>query len=115
MAGMIAANVLRGDAVVASWEDYVADTVTLVDVRSPEEFAAGHVTGAVNMDVNTLRSRLGDIPQDKPVWVYCQVGQRGYYAQRLLVQHGVPAVNVLGGIKSYWNIYGHEQEPPTVN
>jgi NADPH-dependent 2,4-dienoyl-CoA reductase/sulfur reductase-like enzyme/rhodanese-related sulfurtransferase len=106
MAGMIAANVLRGDATVAVWEDYQASQVYLVDVRSAEEYAAGHVPGAVNIDVNALRSRLDDIPRDKPIWVYCEVGQRGYYAQRLLVQRGVTAANVLGGMKTYRSMHG---------
>jgi rhodanese-related sulfurtransferase len=103
MAGMIAANVMRGDAQVASWEEYDPEAVYLVDVRSRQEYEEGHVEGARNIDVNSLRQRSDEIPRDKPVWVYCEVGQRGYYAQRLLVQRGLQAVNVLGGMKSYRN------------
>ncbi len=74
--------------------------------------AVGEAGVERRIDVNALRQRSDTIPRDKPVWVYCEVGQRGYYAQRLLVQRGLQAVNVLGGMKSYrgsWDQPSHSK------
>jgi NADPH-dependent 2,4-dienoyl-CoA reductase/sulfur reductase-like enzyme/rhodanese-related sulfurtransferase len=101
MAGMIAANALRGDAQFSHWESLEPGESTLLDVRSKEEFDEGHVPGAKNIDVNELRNRLGEIPKDRPVTAYCEVGQRAYYAQRLLSQNGFQASNLSGGIQTY--------------
>ena len=60
----------------------------LVDVRTPQEFAPGHIPGAVNIPVDDLRSRLAELPRDREIAVYCQVGQRGYLATRILLQAG---------------------------
>jgi rhodanese-related sulfurtransferase len=73
----------------------------VVDVRTPQEFGAGHLPEAVNIPVDDLRSRLGELPHDREIAVYCQVGQRGYLATRILRQAGFPAVNVGGGYKTY--------------
>ncbi len=92
LAGMISANILDGLSPVApdlrGW---------LLDVREADEFAAGHVDGATNIPLGSLRSRLNEIPRDKPVNVYCQSGKRAYDAQRILVQHGIDARQVSGG------------------
>jgi rhodanese-related sulfurtransferase len=60
----------------------------LVDVRTPQEFTAGHLPQAVNIPVDELRSRLAELPPDGEIAVYCQVGQRGYLATRILRQAG---------------------------
>lgn len=73
----------------------------LVDVRTPDEFAGGHFPGAVNIPVDDLRGRISEIPIDRQIAVYCQVGQRGYLATRILRQRGFNAVNVGGGYKTY--------------
>ncbi len=67
----------------------------------PKEFAAGHIPGAVNVPVDELRCRLGELPDDRQIAVYCQVGQRAYVATRILRQHGFSAVNLGGGYKTY--------------
>ncbi|MFH1566853.1 MAG: FAD-dependent oxidoreductase [Gemmatimonadota bacterium] len=101
LAGMIAANALRGDAPVVHWEDLPGSGATLLDVRDPDEFAEGHVPGAASIPLNELRDRLGEVPPGRPVWVYCQVGQRAYYATRLLRLSGYDAHNLTGGYKTY--------------
>jgi len=73
----------------------------LVDVRTAEEYAAGHIPGSVHIPVDELRDRLGELPRDKEIWVYCQVGQRGYYASRILAQKGFRVKNLSGGYRSY--------------
>ncbi|QKD82711.1 FAD-dependent oxidoreductase [Thermoleptolyngbya sichuanensis A183] len=101
MAGMIAANALRGDAPIVYWEDLDLAQVNLVDVREESEFERGHVAGAINVPLSQLRQRMGDLPGDRPLWIYCQVGQRGYFATRTLRQSGFDAYNLTGGFKTY--------------
>jgi NADPH-dependent 2,4-dienoyl-CoA reductase/sulfur reductase-like enzyme/rhodanese-related sulfurtransferase len=70
---------------------------TLVDVRTPEEFARGSLPGAVNIPVDQLRGRLAELDRSRPVVTFCQVGQRGYVGQRILLQHGFADVKNLKG------------------
>lgn len=70
----------------------------LVDVRTPDEFRGGHLTGAVNIALQELNQRLNKIPKDKPVVVYCQSGSRSAHAARTLLQAGYIEVYDLGGI-----------------
>lgn len=103
-AGMIAANVLRGDMPVVHWvTGELPDPATsfLLDVRDPDEFAAGSVPGAVNIPLPQLRDRLAELPRDREILTFCQVGQRGYYACRILVGHGFRARNFSGGFLTY--------------
>ncbi len=104
MAGFVAAGLLRGDhpqADVAAVIPSANGRALLVDVRTPQEYAGGHIPGAVNIPVDDLRSRLGELPHDRELAVYCQVGQRGYLATRILAQAGFKAVNLGGGYKTY--------------
>ena len=73
----------------------------LLDVRRPQEYASGHIPGAVNLPLDDLRSRLDELPHDREIAVYCQVGQRGYLATRILRQARYSAANVGGGYKTY--------------
>jgi len=105
MAGFVAANLLRGDHPQADVAAVVAAPAEqrpfLLDVRTPSEFSAGNMPGAVNIPVDELRSRLGELPRDREIAIYCQVGQRGYLATRILCQAGFAAVNLGGGYKTY--------------
>jgi rhodanese-related sulfurtransferase len=101
MAGMIASNVLRGDAPLAEWESLSSTDALLIDVRQPEEFAAGHIEGAINLPLPQLRSRLEELPRDREILLNCGVGQRSYYALRVLLQHGFKAKNLSGGFTTY--------------
>jgi len=101
IAGMIAANVLRGDAPVAHWADVESTQAYVLDVREHQEFAIGHVEGANNIPLHSLRGRMNELPRDRQMLVYCAVGQRSYYASRALRLNGFPARNVSGGMKIY--------------
>lgn len=101
IAGMIASNVLSGDLPLASWEEIGKTEALLLDVRDPEEFAGGAIPGAVNIPLAEIRARVEEIPRDREVWIYCGVGQRAYYATRLLLQRGVRARNLPGGYETY--------------
>jgi NADPH-dependent 2,4-dienoyl-CoA reductase/sulfur reductase-like enzyme/rhodanese-related sulfurtransferase len=101
MAGMIAANVLRGDARIAHWSELKEGEVFLLDVRDPHEFGQDHAEGAVNIPLNDLRRRMDELPKDREIWAYCGVGQRSYYAARALSQYGFDIKNVSGGFKTF--------------
>ena len=105
MAGFVAGGLVRGEHPQVDVETLFAapaDRRPLVlDVRTPQEFSAGHIDGALNVPVDELRSRLDEIPRDREIAVCCQVGQRGYLATRLLRQKGFSASNVGGGYKTY--------------
>jgi len=101
VAGMIAANVMRGDAPVAHWKDILGSKALILDVREPGEFKMGHVEGAINIPLNSLRVRMHELPRDREILVYCAVGQRSYYASRALRLHGFNARNISGGFRSY--------------
>jgi NADPH-dependent 2,4-dienoyl-CoA reductase/sulfur reductase-like enzyme/rhodanese-related sulfurtransferase len=101
LAGMIAANVLRGDSQIAHWEALDSEQVFVLDVRDPVELKNGCVEGAVNIPLNDLRQRIGEIPKDREVWAYCFVGQRSYYAARALSQHGYNIKSLSGGYSTF--------------
>ncbi len=108
MAGFVAAGLLRDDHPQFDVEALDGDAFVL-DVRTPKEFDAGHLPGAVNIPVDELRSRLSELPTDRSIATYCQVGQRGYIAARLLNQSGFDAANLGGGYKTYRL---HQQSAP---
>jgi len=109
MAGFIAAGVVRGDARVAHAAELSETTngeATLLDVRTLAEFACGQIPGAVNFPIDELRNRLGELDRTKRVIAYCQVGQRGYLATRILIQAGYEAANLSGGYATYCQTNG---------
>lgn len=105
LAGYVAGNIISGRMRPIYWRelrDADIDGITLVDVRTPDEFALGSIKGAVNIPLDDMRGRLADIPADKPVVVYCAVGLRGYLASNILLQNGFKDVrNLIGGFKLY--------------
>lgn len=103
-AGMIASNVLRGDMPLRHWISGQlpdASEAVLLDVRDADEFADGSVPGAINIPLPELRDRLEELPRDREILIFCQVGQRGYYAVRILAAHGFQAANLSGGYLTY--------------
>ncbi|WP_410768626.1 DsrE/DsrF/DrsH-like family protein [Fontibacillus sp. BL9] len=104
MAGYTAENVLTGRTAVFVPKDLESrdeDTTLLVDVRSEMEHRNGHIPNSLNIPVDDLRARLGELDPAKEIWVYCQVGLRGYTASRILQQKGFRVRNLTGGYKTY--------------
>lgn len=101
VAGMVAGNYLRGDLPLANWSELEKTTALLVDVRSETEFARSHIPNAQNLPLETLRDRLHELPQDREIWLICGVGQRAYYAIRLLLQNGLQVKVLSGGMQTY--------------
>ena len=98
IAGFVASRELRNASVITDPEKFTPENATLVDVREPEELAAfGQLQNAINIPLHQLRDRLGEIPRDRPVIVYCQKGQRGYIGARILQQNGFFLVTNLKG------------------
>jgi NADPH-dependent 2,4-dienoyl-CoA reductase/sulfur reductase-like enzyme/rhodanese-related sulfurtransferase len=97
-AGMVPADVLRGDMPLCHWNS--VDGGFLLDVRNPPELAVEHVPGAVNIPLPELRARLGELPRDREINVICRSAQRAYYATRILLQNGFKARNLSGGMLS---------------
>lgn len=102
-AGFVAANALRGDVKLCQVEDVLkpAPHCKILDVRTPEEFAAGTIPGAKNIPVDELRDRLGELSKEKEYMVFCRVGLRGYLACRILTQNGFNCRNLTGGYITY--------------
>ena len=125
LAGMIAANHLRGNHPLAKWEQLIEthtqvteeqDDVSqmlsfimddpfakaqIVDVRTEAEFQRKHIPQAVNIPLDSLRQRLHELSQEREIWVVCGVGQRAYNATRILQQHGFQVRNLSGGMQTY--------------
>lgn len=97
-AGMVAANILRGDMPVGHWNSM--DNAFLLDVRNPQELAVESVSGAVNIPLPQLRSRLAELPRDREICIICRSGGRAYFATRILLQNGFKARNISGGMLS---------------
>jgi len=74
----------------------------MLDVRTPEEYAEGHIKGAVLIPVQVLQTRLSEIPKDKQVYVYCHSGVRSARASKMLAKHGFHNIeNIVGGFEAW--------------
>ncbi|MDD1636865.1 MAG: FAD-dependent oxidoreductase [Methylococcaceae bacterium] len=125
LAGMIAANHLRGDHPLARWEELLDTHVRvaenhdeaqqllalilddpfaqaqIVDVRTAAEFQQKHIPQAVNIPLDSLRDRLQELSREREIWVVCGVGQRAYNATRILQQNGFRVRNLSGGMQTF--------------
>ncbi len=102
-AGFVASNVINGDMPIAHTADFLAVTSDqlVLDVRTDAETAVGSIPEAVHIPVDELRGRLGELPKDKELLVYCKVGLTGYIASRILTQKGFKCRNLSGGFETY--------------
>ncbi|MBX4263498.1 CoA-disulfide reductase [Clostridium estertheticum] len=103
MAGFVAQNVLAGRMEVLTTEEFSAydkENAVVLDVRTEIEFDNGHIEGAINIPVDNLRERIGELDKNKEIIEYCQVGLRGYVAARILAQKDFKVKNLTGGYKS---------------
>ncbi|MCL6471458.1 MAG: FAD-dependent oxidoreductase [Firmicutes bacterium] len=105
IAGYVSANILRGDCDVFYWDDIEKidfNKSILLDVRTPFEFKrVGTIEGAINIPVDKLRHQISELPKDKDIYVFCQVGLRAYVACRMLMQYGYKVKNLSGGYSTY--------------
>ncbi len=104
IAGYTASNIIKKHVEIFHWDEVEKIDTTkamLIDIRTPHEHKLGNIKGSVNIPVDELRDRLDEIPKDKDIYVYCQVGLRGYLAARILMQKGYRVKNLSGGYKTY--------------
>ena len=133
LAGMIAANHLRGEHPLAKWEELLDTHVRvvenqdeasqllalilddpfaqaqIVDVRTAAEFQQKHIPFAVNIPLDSLRDRLQELSQEREIWVVCGVGQRAYNATRILQQNGFRVKNLSGGMQTFTTYEGLQE------
>ena len=99
--GYVAENMLNDDVRFINYDqldDYLLnENAVLIDVRSKTEFENGAIPNAINMDVDSLRDNLDFFDKNKKYVIYCQIGLRGYLAQRILRNHNIYSVNLNGG------------------
>ena len=102
-AAFVANNLIKGDIKAIHFDqlETLTDEQVLLDVRNPTELKNGSLAGAVNIPVDQLRYRMDELPKDKEIIVYCQVGLRGNVAYHQLVNKGYKARNLLGGYRTY--------------
>ncbi|EIZ9929291.1 FAD-dependent oxidoreductase [Vibrio parahaemolyticus] len=103
-AAFVANNIIKGDATAIHYDeiDKLSENQVLLDVRNPGELeSVGYLEGAINIPVDQLRHRMNELPKDKEIVIYCQVGLRGNVAYRQLVNNGYKARNLIGGYRTY--------------
>ena len=104
MAGFVIGNLRDGLIRQVHWDELLSlpkDAGVLLDVRRDDEYARGHMEGALHIPLDELRSRLGELPQGKPFYICCQSGLRSYIACRMLMQHGMECYNLSGGYRFF--------------
>ena len=109
--GFLAGNMLRGDMITIDWDMIDAldrSKYALLDVRDPEELSIGSIEGSLNIPLSQIRARSQELPHSKKIVIYCQVGQRGYFASRILSQLGFDVLNLNGGYKTYSHAIGKQ-------
>lgn len=101
IAGYAAENILKGDLEMVNYDefwDFVKENdAVILDVRTSKEFSGGAIEGAININVDELRANLENLDKNKVYAIYCQVGLRGYLANRIMKNNGFKAVNLNGG------------------
>jgi len=105
MAGYTIENLLSGKVKQIHWHDVDGlprdGSVSLLDVRTSSEVARGRLAGFINIPVDSLRARIGELDKGKPVYVLCHSGLRSYVACRILIQQGFDAYSICGGYRLY--------------
>lgn len=104
IAGYTAANILKGDSEIFHWHEVDSldrSNSVLLDTRNEMEVSLGTIEGSINIPLDDMRNRLDELPKDKEILVFCQVGLRGYIAYRILKQKGFKVRNLSGGYKTY--------------
>lgn len=106
MAGYAIENILTGKVNQVHWSQVLnnSDDDVILDTRTDMEYAMGNIPTAIHIPVDSLRERMGEIPKDKKIYVYCQSGLRSYIACRILKQNGYTCYNVSGGYGFYSNV-----------
>lgn len=111
MAGYVISNILTDRVNQIHWDDVdrLNENDFILDTRTTYEYDNGHIENAINIPVDNLRERVGELPIDKRIYVYCHSGLRSYIACRILMQKGYDVVNISGGYGIYRQIQKNRQ------
>jgi NADPH-dependent 2,4-dienoyl-CoA reductase/sulfur reductase-like enzyme/rhodanese-related sulfurtransferase len=104
LAGLAASNVLAEDVQLAQWHSVKPmdpSSPLLLDVRTLEERQEGSIPGSMHIPLHEIRARLEELPSDREIVVFCQSGQRSYYAARILSQRGYKVRNLTGSYRTW--------------
>lgn len=105
IAGYVASNIVREAMPAITWRQLHhtdRSKMVIIDVRTKDEYAMGHITEAIHIPIDELRHRLSEIPSGKSILLYCSIGHRGYLGAKILLNHGYSNVyNLSGGYKTY--------------
>lgn len=119
IAGFTASNILKKDSVIFHWNEVASidpEKGILLDVRTQEESQLGTIPGSVNIPLDEIRDRINEIPKNKTIYIFCQVGLRGYLAARILTQKGYKDVrNLSGGYRTYNAAVGQQSNENHAN
>lgn len=115
MLGFVGENIVTGKIKQFFWHDVENlprdGSVTLIDARTATEYSRGNIDGFINIPLDSLRERIGEIPKDKPVYIHCHSGLRSYIACRILTGNGYDCYNLAGGWRLYESVI-HEKTVP---
>lgn len=115
MLGFVGENVVTGQVKQFFWHDVENlprdGSVTLLDVRTATEVSFGKIDGFINIPLDSLRERIGEIPKNKPVYVHCHSGLRSYIACRILAGQGYDCYNLAGGWRLYESVINEKTVP----
>lgn len=110
IAGYVAENMLKGNLDLIAYDQFSQfveeNNAVILDVRTAQEFAKGHIENAINIDVNDMREALLKLDKSNTYLVYCAVGLRGYLAQRIMKNHGYQVANLSGGYTVWEKVHG---------
>ena len=87
--------------------------VTLIDLREPDEVTVSGIEGALNIPFSALSARIDSIPRDKPVYVYCRVGDWSEEVAEILADRGYDVTNLDGGYNAYRKLTENAHDAPT--
>ena len=112
MVGFAAQNILDGLVKSITWDELsgALPQSILVDVRTPEEYVTGTIGDAINIPVDSLRERLGELPKNQPLIIFCRVGLRGYIATRIITDNGFSNCSNLSGGYETWRVATEQPE-----
>ena len=115
MLGFVGENIVTGKIKQFFWHDVKKlprdGSATLLDVRTEAEVRHGKIDGFMNIPLDSLRERIGEIPKNKPVYIHCHSGLRSYIACRILAGNGYDCFNLAGGWRLYESVI-HEKTVP---
>ncbi len=113
LAGMAASNLLDGFVEQADWQETYKEGTCLLDVRSTSERQNGFIPNSMHIPLPELRRRIAELPPASEILVYCQSGQRSYFAARQLKQMGLSAKNLPGGYLT-WRMLSKEDKAESI-